>query len=119
MFSRLSRKGFSLVELMIVVAIVAILFVPFLGAAGGCVTTEDRKADGERNANAFAAGMGLEITGASCSGADSDGDGYASCTLAMVGGTTRAIECGYDRPFALLGQNEGCRMAMPGNFIQQ
>lgn len=107
------RNGFSLVELMIVLSIIGIFGTIVCAGFGGCVTTTDRTATAERNARAYSASLGLEITGATCSGADSDGDGYTSCTVVLPGGQMKAIECGYDRPFAPLGQNVGCKVALP------
>ena len=107
------RHGFSVLEIMIVVFIVATFGVIITANVGGCVTTTERSTTAERNARAYSASLGLEITGATCSGADSDGDGYTSCTVVLPGGQMKAIECGYDRPVAILGQNVGCKVAVP------
>lgn len=71
----------------------------------------ERSAD--RNAKAWCGQMGLECSGVSCSGRDSDGDGYVSCSAA-VAGDVKAIECGYDMVVVPVGgQNTGCKVAQP------
>lgn len=66
------------------------------------------------NAKVYATEMGWSIKGSSCSGADSDGDGYVSCSvnLSLPEGKeeVKGINCGYDRVFAPLGQNTGCKI---------
>lgn len=106
-------RAFSLVELMIVVAIVAIigaLLIPALGS--GCVTTDARQGSAEANLSAWSTQVGLEGRG-TCSGADSDHDGYTSCTFVQADGNIQALECGYDVIVAPLGQNTGCKVALP------
>ena len=112
MTSPFRRRGLALVEILVVFAILAILGVILVANFGGCVTTADRASDAERNARAHAAKMGWQITGVACSGSDSDQDGYVSCTLGYPNGHSNAIQCGYDQPVALLGQNTGCKEAL-------
>lgn len=115
------RRGFSLVELLIVLAIVGIFIAVIAGNVGGCNSTADVTATATRNAKAYAASMGIEIKGASCSGSDSDGDGYVSCSLNTADGKLEAIECGYDKAITpMAGQNTGCKVAMPklGTTVQ-
>ena len=119
------RKGFSIVELFVVMSILGILFAICAGVAGtGCVTTSERQASAEENARNFAKAMGWEIGGVVCSGADTPnskgaGDGYVSCTLSIPpkeeGGElrTKAILCGYKLMFAPMGQNTSCKEATP------
>lgn len=117
-----NNSGFSLIELMIVVSIVGILGAIGAGTLGmGCVTTSDREASAQRNAKEYAASMAMDIQGVSCSGMDSDHDGYVSCTLNLGDDKLKAINCGYDQPMALMGQNTGCKLAMPINVgtVQQ
>lgn len=73
-------------------------------------------ADAAVSAADYFARLGVETTGISCSGADSDHDGYVSCTGALPDGTLKGIECGY----ATYGSidalvNRECRLALPTN----
>lgn len=71
----------------------------------------------QRNARSWCHDMGLDCTGVSCSGADSDGDGYTSCSVATHDGI-QPVECGYDLVIApIAGQNTGCRVAIPKTRI--
>lgn len=106
-------------SLVTVAGLVICAIVLCLGGIDTCVPTDKRKADGERNARAFATMAHLDVQSVVCSGADSTNDGYTSCTLILTDGTMRAIECGYDRNVAIMGQNTGCKMALPGNVVQQ
>ena len=119
------RQGLSVIELLIGGIIIAIFA---LAIGDGCVTTSDRQASAERNAKNFASAMGWQIAGVVCSGADTPTgkngpDGYVSCTLALASPSgdvavvaaplTRSIQCGYDKRFALMGQNTSCKEANP------
>ncbi len=86
-----------------------LIFLTFLA----CTTTTARMASAERNARVHAEKMGWVVQGASCSGSDSDQDGYVSCTVSKKEGDSHAVECGYDEAFAPLGQNTGCKDARP------
>ncbi len=108
----IKRNGFSLVELMIVAAIIGILFAIGVGGIGGCVTTSDRESSAERNLSGYMSSLQIEGHG-TCSGADSDNDGYVSCTIAKANGELQAAECGYDKRIAIMGQNTNCKVALP------
>lgn len=119
---RNNSSGASVIELVIVVSILGILCAIGAGGLGiGCTTTSDREASAQRNAKEYAASMGLTIQGVSCSGSDSDLDGYVSCTLNLGDDKLKAINCGYDQAVAIMGQNTGCKLAMPINVgtVQQ
>ena len=88
------------------------LAMAIFGFSTACVTTNSRTSDALRNAKQYSNELGLHPQGYSCSGADSDEDGYVSCTLSFENGSTKSIECGYDKPFALLGQNTGCKVKL-------
>lgn len=112
------RVGTTLIEIIVVVVIIGILLSIVVGSVGGCSTAATRQSSGERNAVAHAQKMGWKITGAACSAADSDHDGYVGCTLGLTPQGSKALECGYDVLFAPLGQNTGCKDAMPLNINQ-
>lgn len=68
----------------------------------------------EDNASRFAASMDIPVINIACSGADSDLDGYVSCTIKDNFTNMIAIECPYDQiRFTCLGPNIDCKMAMP------
>lgn len=79
----------------------------------GCVGFERIRASAEVNARDYAAELGYSLIGVSCSGSDSDGDAYASCTLNVLesDGTheVKPIECTYDVAIPWRGQPHGCR----------
>lgn len=111
------NQGFSLIEFMIELMIALAIIVVFLAIIGGgggigCQSPSDRQGSAERNAKDFADNMGIEYRGLSCSGSDSDADGYVSCTFNLRNGQIQSFECGYDQPGALLGQNTGCKERM-------
>jgi hypothetical protein len=76
-----------------------------------CVTTSSRTRSAENNARAFAEKLQLGAIGALCSGSDSDGDGYVSCTLKLEDGAVQSLEFGYNKLFAPFGQNTECKQA--------
>lgn len=112
---RKSRDGFSLVELMIVVAIVVILGCVCAGVIGGSCSGMSQKVDATEQATAYAnfmyPGKNPRIQ---CVRLDSDHDGYVSCTIAydaenavtgLIVTDTVAVECAAGFTF-----NEGCRI---------
>ena len=61
-------------------------------------------------ARAYAKDMGYEVVGVSCTGTDTDGDGYVSCTLQVKGHQDPiALECTRGE-FTF---TSGCKVAMP------
>lgn len=86
----------------------------------GCTSTDTVSSSAERNARAFASDMGVELKGISCSGSDSDLDGYVSCTMNETSGQRTAIECGYDQTFQIDAlTNTACKMARPVTVMGQ
>ena len=85
-----------------------------------CTTTNMVSTSAERNAKDFSIEMGFEIRGVSCSGSDSDLDGYVSCTLNETSGQRTAIECGYDQTLVIdMLTNTACKMARPITMMAQ
>lgn len=76
---------------VMVVGVVGVLALVIFGR-GCCVGPEQTHA-AQKEAKKWAADLGLQVTGVSCGDVDSDGDGYVSCTIALVNGDTKAIEC--------------------------
>ncbi len=64
------------------------------------------------NARSFMSDMGQEPAGMSCSGNDSDGDWYVSCTVLLADGQRWPLECG-------VFENMGCRERALVNVIGQ
>jgi prepilin-type N-terminal cleavage/methylation domain-containing protein len=73
------RKGFTLIELMIVIAILAILGTVVVTSLRGC--GRGSKEDAMASAQQYVGEMGWEYVAGTCAGNDSDGDGYISCDL--------------------------------------
>ncbi len=100
----MNRKGYTLIELIITIAVVLIgltFVVGFVGNCAGCNT-----ADVPANARAWATSMGMKPTGVQCVTRDTDGDGYVSCTIRSEDGKLQNIECAG----GFLNINEGCRI---------
>lgn len=89
----------------------------------GCTSSAQIQQSAQDNALKYMQDLGVSVSGAACSGSDSDKDGYTSCTVMLTNGDTKSIECGYEMA-ALpdMFQNRGCKMAQPitidGNTVQ-
>jgi prepilin-type N-terminal cleavage/methylation domain-containing protein len=106
-------RGFTVIELIIVVSILGTI----IAIAGfGILKCSSSQGVAEEEASAFALKMGMTIRGLSCMNRDTDGDGYISCTLNVVGkeGTTSPvpIECASRWSF----NNDGCKEALVSGF---
>lgn len=102
-----SSKGFTLIELMIVVAIVGIFAAVLIPA----LSRTDQGPQAEVVAKKFAEDMyRLNDVKAQCMNIDTDRNGYVSCTVAGYTGQnqmmTVPIECATVR---MLSNNQGCR----------
>lgn len=81
-----------------------------------CTPPSKIAADAAVSAADYFKRLGVETTGISCSGADSDHDGYVSCTGALPDGTLKGVECGYATYGSISALvNRECRLALPTN----
>jgi prepilin-type N-terminal cleavage/methylation domain-containing protein len=109
------RKGFTLLELMIVAGILAILGGIIWGVAGGGVVVVvvwwwwwwcGSSETATLAAQSWCQEMGYQADRISCAGNDSDQNGYVSCTIRTLNPSQLiSVECasGY-------GWTEGCRL---------
>jgi len=63
----------------------------------------------ERDAKAFVVNIPGATGNVACAKADSDGDGYCSCTVFMEDGSMQNLDCGCE-PFAVFDKTEGCKV---------
>jgi len=107
------QQGFTLIELMIVIAIIGIM-VSVIAAAVGGNWTGRHKESAQENANEFISSMELKVDKVQCNGTDSDGDGYVSCMFKMQDGSMKQFECA-----GWTWNGEGCRIPKPSFNAQQ
>lgn len=100
-------RGLTLIEIMIVVAIVSIVFAGSLSLFGVNCGLQGSGEHAEQEARSHAQKLGWKVAGAACTGRDTDGDGYISCTVALEDGTERALECASGG----IGRITGCKAA--------
>lgn len=92
------KKAFTLIELMVVIAIIAILAAIGVGVTGGCQTTgSNAKASFDGWLQTSYSGTKWTVKNAECVNYDTDGDRYVSCNAVLVDkdGDTKQInmEC--------------------------
>ncbi len=112
---REAMRGMSVLELMIVVAILAVLVVVLGFGCRSMMAGASQKRAAEKEARAWARWMGLELVGLDCADNDSDGDGYVSCSANVRGQGIVPIECR-----AAYSVGHGCRapkLHIPGQSI--
>lgn len=110
MLSTGRKRGLTLIELLIAVAVVGIILV--LGSAFLIRSCSDSKEAAEEEARAYARSMNLNAKGVSCMTRDTDGDGYVSCSISVLGkdGSERVepVECASRWSW----NNSGCKVPM-------
>ncbi|MCX6714817.1 MAG: type II secretion system protein [Candidatus Uhrbacteria bacterium] len=114
------KKGFTLIELMIVLAIISILAVVVGGMFRGCSAVSGSKQEAMATMRTYATEMGWKMVGGTCADTDSDGDGYISCTINVqeVEGAppvAKALQCASG---AAISRTGGCKLAQ-GVYQQQ
>lgn len=107
-------KGFTVVELVIVVAIAGVIAVAIIAGLGGCQADWQQA---EKYAKEYASKVPGSTGQVSCNKKDSDGDGYCRCTVFMVKETPLNIECGCER-FCIVCA-EGCGGIKPHINVKQ
>lgn len=110
-----NQRGVTVFELIFGMSSLFIfLVVALVVFGGGCNVVANVSGASEKKAKeeatSWAVGMGIQPSGVTCAGTDSDNDGYVSCNIAekLANGTTQihAVECGRALSF-----NSGCRTA--------
>ena len=103
----MNKRGFTLIELLIVVAIVAVLGLVVASACkGGVGRVVGDKGAAQESLHEWADTLyGQGKWKGMCTEADTDGDGYVSCSIVVAGNVTPVpVECA-----GKLTLQKGCR----------
>lgn len=112
----MNRRGFTLIELIIVVAMIALLVVGVLRVRGGKFGSKEKA---QLALKGTAEEMGWDLVASSCAESDTDGDGYISCMAKVRVGKDKdgndlfeekALECESGSACSTAG---GCKLAVP------
>lgn len=113
--SKRGLRGLTLIELLIAVAILGVLGTVIVAYMSG---TKDFSAIATQYADEFAQNMGWEVIGKSCTGSDTDWDGYISCTISISNNGVKEIhqlQCGGGRSGGI--KTSGCKLALPSTHV--
>lgn len=102
---RLAAKqpGFTLIELLICIVVILLCIAGTATFISGRGSSESAEAYALEHAEK----LGWSTSGIACAGADSDRDGYISCTVALEDGSVKELECGSGSIFAF--RIKGCK----------
>lgn len=111
------KKGLTLIEVFVALLIISILAITVTGVFSGCGRRGHNKAS--ENLKNYLSTMypssRFEIISSTCTGTDSDGDGYISCSALIENLKDKSLirenlECAS----SILPFNEGCRVPKLG-----
>jgi prepilin-type N-terminal cleavage/methylation domain-containing protein len=88
-----SRRGMTMVELMIVIAILGAMLALAMVGCGQCSGSAANKFEAEKEARSWAKNLGYDLVGIDCADIDTDRNGYVSCTANIKGQGRIPIEC--------------------------
>lgn len=114
------KDGFILIEFLVTISIIGIVVALFMPAllGKGC-HIRGSAANAEAEARGHAKRLDWDLRGVSCAGADTDLDGYISCTASVQDGDRRvekSLECASGGPMTV---SSGCKVAMPRIEVQR
>lgn len=108
-----NNKGYTLVELLIIVTIVGVFVALFAGMVGSCGLISGPTVENRANEDAvsFVHQMRPEMSEvrAVCQPTDSDGDGYVTCTISGTVNGVREMDSVDCRASFITEYQRGCR----------